>query len=72
MAEVMGRKIVSIAADNHRILAVCDDGTLWLQTPASSDSWSPVGPIPLAEAPPPDPGAMTEGTHSKKAANHGR
>lgn len=69
----MARKMVSIAADNHRIFAVCDDGTLWMQAPAGG--WSPVeGPADAPVEPPPGD-AVVEGAdvnHEKRKTSHGR
>jgi hypothetical protein len=74
-----GRKIVNIAADNHRMYAVCDDGTLWMQGAAGGWSEVPAPALPVAppvEPPPEEPvveGAdVAEENHTKKRAHHGR
>lgn len=64
----MARKIIGIAADNHRMFAVCDDGTLWMQ--GAVGNWSEVpGP---ADAPVIEGADVTSEHHNKKAASHGR
>lgn len=68
----MARRIIGITAENQRIFAVCDDGTLWSQAPAVG-GWTEVpGP---ADAEPPPGDAVIEGADAepeKKRSHHGR
>lgn len=66
----MARKIIGIAADNHRMFAVCDDGTLWMQ--GAVGNWSEVPGPADAEAPVVEGADVASEHHNKKAASHGR
>lgn len=76
----MARKIIGITAENQRIFAVCDDGTLWSQAPAVGGWTEVLGP---ADAEPPPGDAVVEGADvdapaendhpsRKKGSHHGR
>lgn len=55
--QVVPRKIIQIAAVRAQsglsyvsLFALADDGTLWLQEPPCRAEWSPLAPLPDAEA----------------------